>query len=1521
MQNRLRFAPQRRREGFRRRIAGLLAAVLVGTLFVPVVQMSVPALREQASAITANALLNLDASNASSYSGSGVNWNDLSGNGRNATLVNSPTYDSTNKAVSWGNSTKKNSNLSDGKYATVSNFYSGSWTGFSVSFYADMGSTDKDWSRVLDFSPNADTNGSANNINVAREWTTNNLNLNFTGSSTSVYGGCKAEIISNNAFAHYAITVDGSGNCKFYKNGSLTNTVTITGSGTPVKLPTTTARASSYLARSHWGDSYSDGKLRNLAIYNATLTEAQVAKNYCSQAVQGPCLFYAPVSAAPSSSISTTPGTSDSSVTSFSVSASTPLPVTLNLDATTGVISGTAPSSPGSFTYTINALSGGTQLSASFVLTVPLENSICFNGTNQYLSLTTNTNLPLSNNAYTIEAFIKSTTANIGGIAAWGNYGTGFQSNAFAFGSNPNGYRNYHWGSDLVTTSRNGNVINGSWHHVVAQFDGSTKRIYENGFLLGTMTATLSVTGISNFTIGKAYGSEYLNGCVSNLRIVKGVAVYGGTSTTSANFTVPTSFLTKTQSSSTNINAITGNQTVLLMNNQANILLDASNFGYTLTKNGTPTISSSGPSLTSSALTAQAALTLNSTSGTYGTPLRLTTTGGTGTGAVSYSTSTSGCNITNTDSLTVTSAVTCSVTATKAADATYSAISSSATNVIFGVRPITIKAAAKSATYTGSSVSVSNSYSITSGTLAGSDTFTALTYTYSSIPLSYNSVTAPINAGSYTITPSAASFSVGSASSYSITYETATLTIGVAAQSTLTLNSTSGTYGTTLRLTTTGGSGTGAVTYATSTGGCNITNTDSLTVTSALTCSVTATKAASSNHSVIASSATNVVFAARPLTIKAAAKSATYTGSSVSVSNSYSITSGTLVGSETFTALTYTYTSTPLSYNSVTAPTIAGGYTITPSAASFSVGLASNYNITYETATLTINKANQGALTITTSTGKYGTPLRLTTSGGSGTGALSFAITSAGTASGCSITNETITVGSIGTCNVTATKALDTNYLVVNSLETIITFTKADTITVTTTLSSSSVTYNELPANVTVTQTVTGLVGSDTATVSSTYTLINSCESGGNCAIGDLAPGGGYVFYVSATPINIATGISTGGIYLATAPQTWYGGATDPIAGWGCSGTDISGTSAAVGSGAQNTWLNTIGCATAGRASRLAADSSAEGFTDWFMPSIGELNLIYSNLKLAGLSNLNGADYWSSTQDVTNPGGSAQYQWFGGGSSGPTDKNNTLSVRPIRAFSPTAVASNTIPIEVGTYQVSSALTLSSPASVNNYQGVESVTATLTINRARQKTISIGQYQAYPNMSSYPLNVYGGSGPGILTRTLVSAGTAGCSLAGSFILTAASVGTCTVQVEKAGTRNYFGESTTATVYWIAWNPDYAIQSLVEKNAIPLSAGNSFIVRTETVTASAFSNTGGSAITSAAVGTTIRINSTSFAGLSPADLSVTFRPYEDAVITAVTSTYVEIVIPAGSVTGVIAIDCPKGVAYTQSFTVSP
>jgi uncharacterized repeat protein (TIGR02543 family) len=80
----------------------------------------------------------------------------------------------------------------------------------------------------------------------------------------------------------------------------------------------------------------------------------------------------------------------------------------------------------------------------------------------------------------------------------------------------------------------------------------------------------------------------------------------------------------------------------------------------------------------------QGSLTVTSTSGTLGSPLTLTTSGGTGIGAITYTTATSGCSISGSAPYTLSSTAerTCAVIATKASDANYLSISSSSTSVV-----------------------------------------------------------------------------------------------------------------------------------------------------------------------------------------------------------------------------------------------------------------------------------------------------------------------------------------------------------------------------------------------------------------------------------------------------------------------------------------------------------------------------------------------------------------------------------------------------------------------------------------------------------------------------------------------------------------------------------------------------------------------------------------------------------------------------------------------------------------------
>ncbi len=47
--------------------------------------------------VTNGLVLHLDAANSKSYLGSGTTWNDLSGNGNNATLTNGPSFSNSNR--------------------------------------------------------------------------------------------------------------------------------------------------------------------------------------------------------------------------------------------------------------------------------------------------------------------------------------------------------------------------------------------------------------------------------------------------------------------------------------------------------------------------------------------------------------------------------------------------------------------------------------------------------------------------------------------------------------------------------------------------------------------------------------------------------------------------------------------------------------------------------------------------------------------------------------------------------------------------------------------------------------------------------------------------------------------------------------------------------------------------------------------------------------------------------------------------------------------------------------------------------------------------------------------------------------------------------------------------------------------------------------------------------------------------------------------------------------------------------
>jgi len=91
----------------------------------------------------------------------------------------------------------------------------------------------------------------------------------------------------------------------------------------------------------------------------------------------------------------------------------------------------------------------------------------------------------------------------------------------------------------------------------------------------------------------------------------------------------------------------------------------------------------------------------------------------------------------------------------------------------------------------------------------------------------------------------------------------------------------------------------------------------------------------------------------------------------------------------------------------------------------------------------TITGATQTTVTVTSTTGTFGSTVSLAASGGNGAGSVTYAVTSAGTA-GCSVSGTTLSATAAGTCTVTATKAGDTNYNSAASAATTVTFGKAN---------------------------------------------------------------------------------------------------------------------------------------------------------------------------------------------------------------------------------------------------------------------------------------------------------------------------------------------------------------------------------------------------------------------------------------------------------------------------------------------
>ena len=134
-----------------------------------------------------------------------------------------------------------------------------------------------------------------------------------------------------------------------------------------------------------------------------------------------------------------------------------------------------------------------------------------------------------------------------------------------------------------------------AWHHLALVRSGNTMSFYLDGVRTGyDSNALFNNTDFANN--GYIYiaqnpwpGDGGFHGRVSNVRFVKGLAVYTG------NFTRPSQSLTLTQSAGTNIAAITNQTTFLMSMAPGSSLVDSSSSAIVMSAVGSPTATSDQP--------------------------------------------------------------------------------------------------------------------------------------------------------------------------------------------------------------------------------------------------------------------------------------------------------------------------------------------------------------------------------------------------------------------------------------------------------------------------------------------------------------------------------------------------------------------------------------------------------------------------------------------------------------------------------------------------------------------------------------------------------------------------------------------------------------------------------------------------------------------------------------------------------------------------------------------------------------
>jgi len=202
-----------------------------------------------------------------------------------------------------------------------------------------------------------------------------------------------------------------------------------------------------------------------------------------------------------------------------------------------------------------------------------------FDGNGDYLSVASNAAFAFGTGDFTIEFWFYPTTGTARNISFPVTGAPIFYMN----GSRQLQFETYGAPPSVTTT----NTLNlNAWNHCAVSRASGTVRVFVNGVAGGTSTAFSATNFIqSSVNIGTDAGTNFATGYMSDVRIVKGRAVY------TADFTPPTVPLTRTTGGT---NPPQGTECSLLTC-QSNRFIDNSTNNFTVTPNGGATVVAFSP--------------------------------------------------------------------------------------------------------------------------------------------------------------------------------------------------------------------------------------------------------------------------------------------------------------------------------------------------------------------------------------------------------------------------------------------------------------------------------------------------------------------------------------------------------------------------------------------------------------------------------------------------------------------------------------------------------------------------------------------------------------------------------------------------------------------------------------------------------------------------------------------------------------------------------------------------------------